>query len=438
MNKFSAFSRNMLFPPQIDSGYSEDRGVILMSDMEQYARRTLSMSPEELRDFIIGYHRTFRDIVITADSQPVEVEPSAGDGMLVIFRKKPGEGDGAISQRALRAAIRVAYTIADGALPPTRIGLFLGEIVEAELGGHLCKFSTSFAVANRLEELCGHFGTCLLMDREVARQQVEQAPWLVSIGKFSLTSVIHPMNAYSVYKPGLNKCPSDVNYRQLKEFIQMKNEAMDLFSGNLLLGILPDFPAVRQRLLMAQSFFVEMTGYEDKATARILEYIRETPFPTADFNTHGMKLMEKKRDTIGERLPYLSKQLLMAMDYDIYHTLIVNTQWERYFKMEWYRAGTLIIQMGAEPDGIYFLDYGRAKTVDARGELIATMHPGAIFGELAYFEGKHKRTATVIAETDVVVRKITAQDFHNMPTVMEIFRRIAVSRQKREDTSPLS
>ena len=425
----------MLFPRQTDNSYAEHRGVILMSDMEQYSQRTSGMSPEELRDFISGYHRTFRDIVITPDSQPVEVEPSAGDGTLVIFRKNPGENDQAICQRALRAAIRVAYAIADGALPATRMGLFLGEIVEAELGSRVCKFSTSFAVANRLEELCGHFGTCLLMDREVARQQVKEAPWLVSIGKFSLASVIHPMNAYSVYKPGLNKCPIGVSHRQLQEFIEMKNEAMDLFSGNLLLGILPDFPAVRHRLLTAQSFFVEMTDYEDQAIARILEYIRETPFPAGDFNTHGMKLMEKKRDTIGERLPYLSKQLLMAMDYDIYHALVVDTQWERYFKMEWYRAGTLIIQVGAEPDGIYFLDYGHAKTVDAQGELIATMHPGAIFGELAYFAGEQKRTATVIAETDVVVRKITAQDFLNLPTIMEIFRRIAANRQRRERLS---
>jgi len=422
----------MLFPPQTDSGYSEHRGVILMSDMEHYTRRTLSMSPEQLRDFIIGYHRAFRDIVITADSQPVEAEPSAGDGTLVIFRKKPGENDQAICQRALRAAIRVAYAIASGALPSTRMGLFLGEIVEAELGGRLCKFSTSFAVANRLEELCGHFGACLLMDREVARRQAEEAPWLVNIGKFSLASVIHPMNAYSVYKPGLNKCPSDVDPRQLLEFIEMKNEAMDLFSGNLPLGLLPDFPAVRQRLLAAQSLFVEMTGYEDKATARILEYIRETPFPAGDFNTRGMKLMEKKRDTIGERLPYLSKQLLMAMDYSIYHTLVVNTQWEQHFKMEWHKAGTVIIQVDTAPDGIYFLDYGQAKTVDARGELIATMHPGAIFGELAYFVGEQKRTATVIAETDVVVRKISAEDFRNLPTIVEIFRRIAANRQRRE------
>ena len=422
----------MLFSRSSDGSYAEHRVVILMSDMEQYSRRTSSMSPEELRDFIIGYHRTFREIVVTANSQPVEVESSAGDGTLIIFRKNPGENDGPVCQRALRAAIRVAYTIADGALPPTRLGLFLGEIVEAELGGHLCKFSTSFAVANRLEELCGHFGTCLLMDREVARQQAEEVPWLVNVGKFSLASVIHPMNAYTVYKPGLNKCPKGVSHRQLMQFIHIKNEAMDLFSGNLQLGLLPDFPAVRDRLRAAQSFFVEMTGSEDKSIARILEYIRETPFPASDFNTHGMKLMEKKRDTIGERLPYLSKQLMMAMDYDIYRALVVDVGWEQYFKMEWYKAGTLIIQMGTEPDGIYFLDYGRAKAVDAQGTRIATMDPGAIFGELAYFEGEKKRTATVIAETDTVVRRISAEDFHNLPVIMEIFRRIAANRQRRE------
>ena len=423
----------MLVSHQNDGGYAAHRVVILMSDMEQYAQRTSTMSPEEIRDFIIGYHRTFHDIVTTPDSQPVEIEESAGDGTLIIFRKKPDEGDDAMCQRALRAAIRVAYTIADGILPPTRLGLFLGEIVEAELGGRLCKFSAGFAVANRLEELCGYLETCLLMDREVARRQDKEAPWLVNIGKFSLASVIHPINTFSVYKPGLNKCPKGVSHRQLKRFIAMKNEAMDLFSGNLQKGIFPHFPTVRDQLQAVQNFFVAMTGYEDQAITRILEYIREKPFPTSDFSTHGMQLMEKRRGAIGEHMPYLSRQLLMAMDYDIYHALVVDVQWEQYFKMEWYKAGMLIIQMGTEPDGIYFLDYGRVKIVDAQGTLISMMGPGAIFGELAYFGGKQKRTATIIADTDTVIRRISAQNFHKFPVIMEIFRRIAANRQRQEN-----
>jgi class 3 adenylate cyclase len=415
---------------QPDQNSAQQQVVVLMSDMVQYSQTTSAMSPQELKDFIIGYHHTLRRLIGSAENQPVDIEPSAGDGSLVVFKKNPGEQETDICSRALRAAIKVAYAIEEGLLPATRMGLFLGDIIEAQLDDRMAKFSTSFAITNRLEELCGHFGTRILMDRQVARFQKEEAPYLVSIGKFSLTSVLHPMNAYTVYKPGLHSCPEDLNEELLLRFIRMKNDAMELFSGNLLLGILPDFPSVRTRLIAAQKFFVDIAGKEDMAIARILEYIRETPFPDSDFNTRGMKLLEKKRDSLGDRLFHLSKQLLKAMNYDIYHTLVVDTQWEQFFKLEWHKKGSVIIQINEVPDGIYYLDFGSAKIVNRNGELLATMDAGAIFGEMAYFGDQHKRTATVIADSDVVVRKITTKDFRKLPVIIEIFRRIATARKK--------
>lgn len=211
----------------------------------------------------------------------------------------------------------------------------------------------------------------------------------------------------------------------------MKNAAMELFSGNLLLGILPDFPAVRDKLTDAQSFFVEMTGKEDLATARILEYIRETPFPASNFNSHGMMLMEKKRDTLGDRLFHLSGQLLKAMNHDIYHTLVVDTSWEALFKLEWHSKGSVIIRVGDTPDGIYYLDTGRAKTYAHDGRLLSVMEEGDIFGEMAYFGTGHKRTATVVADSDVVLRKISTADFSRQPVIIEIFQRIAEARRQK-------
>jgi len=99
----------------------------------------------------------------------MELEPSAGDGCLAIFDKRPGEDNIALCTRALRAVVRVAEAIAGGRVTPTRMGLLLGRIIEARLGSRMAKFGASFSVANRLEELCGHFGTDFLMDREVAR-----------------------------------------------------------------------------------------------------------------------------------------------------------------------------------------------------------------------------------------------------------------------------
>jgi len=404
--------------------------AILMSDMAQYSQRTSSMCPETLRDFIIDYHYKLVDLVDTPDNNPVDIEPSGGDGSLIIFKKRFGEEDRTICTRAVQTAIDVAKAIEAGKIQPTRMGIYLGKIVEAEICGKMAKFSTCFAVANRLEELCGHFGTAFLMDREVARNQDKDQEYLVSIGKFSLTSVLHPMNVFSMYKPGIHNIPKDVNAQQLHHFIQMKNRAMELFSGNLMKGILPDFPAVREQLIDAQSFFVEMTGKEDLATARILEYIRETPYPAGDFNSRGMLLMEKKRDSLGDRLVYLSGKLLKAMNHDIYHALIVDTAWEQFFKLEWHSKGSTIIRIGDAPDGIYYLDTGIAKTYNSDHKLLSVMEEGDIFGEMAYFGSEQKRTATVVADSDVVVRKISTNDFSRLPVIIEIFKRIAEERKK--------
>ncbi len=404
--------------------------VILMTDMVGYARISSGMTPEEIRDFLIDYHGSIHDIVHREESIPFEIEPSAGDGCLVIFDKRPGEDRAGICSRALATALRMAEAIADGSLAPTRMGILLGPITEAQLGARMAKFGASFAVANRLEELCGHFGTDLLMDREVARHQRGFEKYLVTIAKISLTSVLHPMNVFTLYKPGMHNCPAHVEEASLLKFIQMKNEAMEFFSGNLQLGIEPDFPRVREELLLAQKYFRELTGREDVGTERILEYIRETPVPAVDFDQRGMKLMEKKRDSLGERLFHLSKELLRAMNSDFYHALVVDTEWERYFKLEWCKKGVTIIKIDSVPDGIYYLDSGTVLAFNGEGELLTTMTAGAIFGEMAYFGKEQKRTATVTAKTDVVLRRISTENFKKLPVIVEIFERIAKARQR--------
>ena len=405
--------------------------VILMTDMVRYSRISSGMTPEEIRDFLIDYHGRIHDIIRQEESLPFEIEPSAGDGCLVIFDKRPGEDRVGICTRALGAALRMAKAIGDGRLASTRMGILLGPITEAQLGTRMAKFGASFAVANRLEELCGHFGTDLLMDREVARYQRGFEKYLVTIAKISLTSVLHPMNIFTLYKPGIQNCPAHVDEAGLLQFIRMKNDAMEFFSGNLLLGIEPDFPRVREELLLAQKYFKELTGKEDVGTERILEYIRETPFPADDFDQRGMKLMEKKRDSLGERLYHLSKELLRALNPGFYHALVVDTEWERYFKLEWCKKGATIIKIDSVPDGIYYLDSGTVLAFNGEGELLATMAAGAIFGEMAYFGKEQKRTATVTAKTDVVLRRISTEDFKKLPVIIEIFERIAKARQQK-------
>lgn len=416
--------------PQAPRDVPEREVVIVMTDMVGYARKSSGMTPEEIRDFLIDYHGSIHDIICRDENLPVEIEPSAGDGCLVVFDKRPGENRAGICSRSLATAIRMAEAVADGSLAPTRMGILLGPITEARLGARMAKFGASFAVANRLEELCGHFGTDLLMDREVARYQKGFDDYLVTIAKISLTSVRHPMNIFTLYKPGMQNCPALVDEASLAKFMRMKNEAMEFFTGNLLLGVQPDFPRVREELLMAQRYFKDLTGTEDVATERILEYIRETPFPADDFDQRGMKLLEKKRDSLGERLFHLSKELLRAMNPDFYQALVVDTEWERYFKLEWCKKGETIFEINSLPDGIYYLDTGTVLAVNGEGELLATMAAGSIFGEMAYFGKEQRRTATVTAKTDVVLRRISTEDFKTLPVIVEIFERIARARQR--------
>ena len=406
--------------------------VIMMTDMVQYSRTSSGMNPEEIRDFLIEYHTRIHSLLDRPEHEPLEIEPSAGDGCLVIFEKRPREKDNTgVCRRALRATLLMAKAIAGKELESTRMGILLGRIIEATLGKRTAKFGASFAVANRLEELCGYFGTVFLMDREIARRnQKEFQHNLINMGKISLTSVRHPMNIFSLYLPGIHGCQQDVDQEKLRHFIAWKNEAMEFFSGNIQAGVQPDFPRVRKELLKAQNFFRELTGCEDRGIERILEYIREFPYPSEEFSLSGMKLLEKKRDSLGERLFHLSQQLLRAMDPDFYHALVVDTRWEKYFRLEWRRQGETIIQIDSVPDGVYYLDTGVAQTYNSKGELLSTMEAGTVFGEMAYFGNQKRRTATVIAHTDVVLRRISTEDLGTLPVIVRIFERIARARRR--------
>ncbi len=411
---------------------AEREVVILMTDMVQYSVQSSGMSPEEIRDFLTEYHEGMTTLVYQPENLPVEVDPFAGDGSLVIFDKRPEEGGDTrgICTRALATAVRLSQAMADGQLTPTRMGIFLGQIIEARLGNRLSKFGASFSVANRLEELNGYFGTELLMDREVARRQQGFDEWLVTVGKVTLASFLHPMNIYTLYLPGLGGIPEWVDPGKLRQFIVMRNSAMEFFTGNQLQAIKPNFPRAREELLLAQRFFRKLTGRDDTGIEKILEYIREMPVPFADFNQCGMQLLEKKQDALGERLYHLSKQLLKAMSPEYYQALVVDTEWEKNFQLEWRNQGEAIIEIGSPPDGIYYLDNGVVETLDGNGRLLSTMHAGSIFGEMAYFGKEKRRTATVRAKTDVVLRRISNNDFAKFPIIQNIFKRIARARRR--------
>jgi CRP-like cAMP-binding protein len=65
------------------------------------------------------------------------------------------------------------------------------------------------------------------------------------------------------------------------------------------------------------------------------------------------------------------------------------------------------------------------------------MEAGTIFGEMAYFGKEKKRTATVVAKTDVVLRRISTEDFTKLPVIIKIFERIATARRLKIAENPV-
>lgn len=410
---------------------SEKKVVILYCDMVRYSQKTAEMRPVEIRDFIVEYHKNLQDIINQDIDYHQEIEPSAGDGAIAIYEKKDGEGKSEVCDRAIQSALNMTQAMEKGIIPMTRIGIFAGDIIEAHIGRKTMQFGASFSVASRLEELCGYFGTSFLMDREVAFWQSKEKRYTVSIGKITPQNFYHPIHVYTLYKPGIHNCPEFVDQKQLINFVELKNEAVGYFCGNQLQGIQADFPLAREKLNTVQKLFVAMTGKKDVPSERLLEYIRNTPYPGDEFRRVGMVIRESTGDPMGIRLLHLSNELLRAMDVDFYHTLVVDTDWERYFKLVWKKKGEVIVKINDPPNGIYYLDNGSVNALDEKGNLITTIAAGNVFGEMAYFSDKKTRNATIIANSDVVLRKISGEDFQQLPVIMKIFEQIAKNREEK-------
>ena len=123
------------------------------------------------------------------------------------------------------------------------------------------------------------------------------------------------------------------------EFIRLMNEGIEHFIGNAQRGIIPNFPLADEKLRQAASLFQEATGVIDLATLRILDYLREHPYPMDTFEQQGMTIDEKQSNSMGIRLLRMSQQLFRALDEEFYHALVENTHWDTYFRVEWRKKG---------------------------------------------------------------------------------------------------
>jgi glutaminase len=69
-----------------------------------------------------------------------------------------------------------------------------------------------------------------------------------------------------------------------------------------------------------------------------------------------------------------------------------------WLDVEEFGPGQRLVHEGASGYAFFVLDEGRVR-VEQEGELVVTLEPGAVFGEMAFY-GEGRRNADVIAETE--------------------------------------
>ena len=85
-------------------------------------------------------------------------------------------------------------------------------------------------------------------------------------------------------------------------------------------------------------------------------------------------------------------------------------------------AGTELITSGKDGYVIYFVDRGEADVITDDGEVARTLGPGDTFGEIAILL-TGRRTATVVARTDMSLVALLEPDFQQIRARVPEFER---------------
>lgn len=101
-----------------------------------------------------------------------------------------------------------------------------------------------------------------------------------------------------------------------------------------------------------------------------------------------------------------------------------------------FRAGEVIFTEGAPADSCYFIAQGRASAIQ-QGKKITEMGAGDAFGEIALLRAGGRRTATVVAESDLLCMELDIENFWallaaRLPLGAEI-ERLAILRLQADE-----
>jgi CRP-like cAMP-binding protein len=104
-----------------------------------------------------------------------------------------------------------------------------------------------------------------------------------------------------------------------------------------------------------------------------------------------------------------------------------------------FAPGTALTDQGAFGSVFTLIAAGRA-TVRVDGAVVASLGPGEFFGEMALIDGSNRRSATVIADTDVRALMLTQPAFRafakSHPKTMWSLLEILVTRLRAVEERP--
>ncbi|MCP3872924.1 MAG: cyclic nucleotide-binding domain-containing protein [Desulfobacteraceae bacterium] len=393
-----------------------------------FTQKTFKMGPKEILTFLIDYRQHFKNTIMHGKYKAQYFEHSSGDASASVFEEYSLEEENR-SIRAYKTAMSLIEKMGKNEIAPTRFGLYSGKVIEANIENESFRFGNCFSAASRLRELCDYFDTPLLMDRKVAFSQKNDREYVTAIGKITPKSFEHPVHIFTIYKPGIHKIPINANKDKLAEFIKVKNQSIDCFHGNKTKNVKPNFSNARKKFYQASILFEEITGYSDLASKKILEFIEENSAPAVKFMAEGIKLENKDgRPSTKINLYRFGRELLRALDTDLYKNFVLETRWQKWFKFQWKKQGETIFQIGDKPNGVYFITNGKADVFNWGNKVIAQLNEGSVFGEMAYFTEEKVRNVTVVANTDLELYFISGEDFNKYPEIKNLFERIAKYR----------
>ena len=128
----------------------------------------------------------------------------------------------------------------------------------------------------------------------------------------------------------------------------------------------------------------------------------------------------------------MAHSLLRSFDKQLYDSIMILNKVEKELELLWRSKEDVLVEYGAAPDGIYIIVTGTARVLDADGVQIDQIGAGELFGEIAYLAGTARRHATVVANTDMILRKMDGKHLRKFPELQHLFPPIALHRLVNE------